>query len=244
MTTRIYCPGQLSVGATITLETDAANHVRRVLRLTEGDSLTVFNGDGCDYVATIRSVTRDKVTVLVEVGHRVDNESPLAITLIQGVCRSQRMDWLVQKTTELGVTQILPALCERSVVKLDDKRREGKRKHWRKVAESACEQCGRARVPQIGAAASLDVVLDEAAKSPATKLLLDPDGDQTIAGALERGDTLMLLVGPEGGLTADERRFAFEAGFRGIRLGQRTLRTETAPIAALSVIQYLAGDLR
>ena len=244
MTTRIFCPGELNVGATIALGNDAAKHVRRVLRLNEGDPLTLFNGDGYDYAATIKSVARDEVRVLVSAGNSVDNESPLAITLIQGVCRSQRMDWLVQKTTELGVVQIVPALCERSVVKLDARRRQGKRNHWRKVAESACEQCGRARVPQIDPPANLSAILDEAATSSATKLLLDPDGNQAIKRAIGHADSLMLLVGPEGGLTGDERRFAFEAGFTGIRLGQRTLRTETAPIAALSVIQYLAGDLR
>jgi len=243
MTTRIFCPGELSVGATIALEMDAAKHVRRVLRLTEGDTLTVFNGDGCDYTAVIASIARDDVRVRVRSGNVVNTESPLSITLIQGICRAQRMDWLVQKSTELGVTQILPALCERSVVKLDKKRSQSKREHWRKVAESACEQCGRARVPHIGDPTRLPALMDEAAASADTKLLLDPDGDRTIAGAFDGTAALIMLVGPEGGLTQDERRFATEAGFLGIRLGRRTLRTETAPIAALSVIQYLAGDL-
>lgn len=237
---RIYSDQPLQTGAAVTLRADAANHVLRVLRLRRGDTLVLFDGSGSDYAGEITALGRDSVTMAVGTGHPVENESPLAVTLVQGVCRGARMDTVVQKATELGVARIRPVLTARSVVKLDEARGDRRQAHWQRVAVAAAEQSGRSRVPVVEEPVTFAAALPVLA-GYAVRLLLDPQGEPLRALSLAR-EPLALLIGPEGGLSPDELRLARDDGFRPVRLGPRILRTETAPLAALAVLQFLAGD--
>jgi 16S rRNA (uracil1498-N3)-methyltransferase len=237
---RIFSPQPLRTGTSAVLTDDAASHVVKVLRLRRGDGLVVFDGSGTDYDAEIADLGREAVTVRVGTGRSVAAESPLAVTLLQGICRGPRMDTVVQKATELGVAAIEPLLAGRSVVRVDEAQGARKREHWQRVAIAAAEQSGRSRVPLVAEPRRLEDVLVGAAF--ATRLVLDPAG-APLWGLPRPVAPLGLLVGPEGGLTAEERRVAADAGFTAVRLGPRILRTETAPLAALAVLQFLAGDL-
>lgn len=240
---RVYTDAVLGEGDLVTLTGSAANHVARVLRLRAGDAVTLFNGDGWEYPGRVTSLSGQRVEV--GLGSRTPGlpESPLAVFLLQGVARGERMDLVVQKATELGVARILPVLAGRSVVRLDPRQAQRKQAHWQAIAISACEQCGRSRVPAIGLPRSLGESLAEAAM-PADRFLLAP-GAPVALGALPPGITsVALLIGPEGGLTEAEQARASQAGFEPRALGPRILRTETAALAALSVLQSVAGDLR
>ena len=243
MVARIFSDTAVTTGSSVELTGNPATHIYKVLRLRAGDSLVVFDGSGAEYAATIETASRSAVAVIVGDGHEPGTESPLDVTLLQGICRGQRMDLLVQKSTELGVAAIRPVACERSVVRLDDARARRKVLHWRQIAISACEQSGRVRIPEVADPAPLERALTELAALPGTRLLLDPAADRSLGEALDSPEAVVLLVGPEGGLSGGERRAAIAAGFRAASLGPRILRTETAPLAALSLIQYLAGDL-
>lgn len=244
MTPRIFSDQPLTANSTMGLTGNAATHVGKVLRLREGAHIVAFDGSGREFDARIESISRDGVSILVGESRDPRTESPIDVTLLQGICRNQRMDWLIQKSTELGVASILPVSCERSVVRLTGSRAERRLEHWRQVAVSACEQSGRVIVPAIAAPASLDEAMSSSAEGQAdARLLLDPAAEPIAANALDGVRTVSLLIGPEGGLTDTERRTAEAAGFRPVRIGPRILRTETAPLVALSIIQYLAGDL-
>lgn len=241
-TIRIHVDQPLAPGTGLILPAQAGEHVARVLRLAAGDPLTLFNGDGYDYSASIRNVGKREVAVEVESAQCAGRESPLALTLAQGVARGEKMDLIVQKATELGVERIVPLLTERSEVKLDAARAEKRLAHWRAVAASACEQSGRARVPEILPTQPLAAWLATLAADGALRLALLPEGDSaarmlqfTAAGGL-------LVVGPEGGLGERDVATLQAAGFRGLRLGPRILRTETAGLAALAALQALHGD--
>lgn len=238
---RIFSDQRLCSGGSVTLAGDAANHVLRVLRLRTGDGLVVFDGNGTDYEGEITSLGRNEVNVRVGAGKEVHSESPLSLTLMQGICRGQRMDAVIQKATELGVRQIRPVLTDRSVVRLDEERTPRKQDHWRRIAIAAAEQSGRSRIPEVAEPGKLEDALPEAAGF-ATRLLLDPHGAR-LRTLPAPSSPVGLLVGPEGGLTESERRMALTFGFIAVRLGPRILRTETAPLAALALLQYLAGDL-
>jgi 16S rRNA (uracil1498-N3)-methyltransferase len=237
---RIFSDQRLQPDAEVSLGDDAASHMLRVLRLRRGDSLVVFDGSGTDFEAEITAVSREAVTVRVGRGHEVRSESPLEITLLQGVCRGPRMDTVVQKATELGVTRIRPVLTSRGVVRFDSEQAGRKRHHWQRVAIAAAEQSGRSRIPEVGEPQPFEDSVATAA-GIATRLMLDPAGP----GIRELGTPVSpvgLLIGPEGGLTPEERQFADSHGFTAVRLGPRILRTETAPLAALALLQFLAGD--
>jgi 16S rRNA (uracil1498-N3)-methyltransferase len=240
--TRVYVESALAPGARVTLGGAAAAHVQRVLRLGAGDDLTLFNGDGSDYRAKIAALGRGTVEAAVSARADARAESPLAVTLVQGIARAERMDLVVQKATELGVAAIRPVATARSVVKLDRGTRERKRAHWAGIAIAACEQCGRARLPAIADPRPLPEVLAEKPAAGA-RLLLAPDAPLSLAAAARGESALEILVGPEGGLEDAERRAALDAGFRACRLGPRVLRSETAAVAALAVLQSVAGDL-
>lgn len=239
--TRSFVAHPLAIGATLALPEDAAAHLVRVLRLQAGDACVLFNGDGHDHDARIVSVGKREVLVEVVASRRIDNESPLAITLVQGIARGEKMDWILQKATELGVTRILPATSERSEVKLDAQRADKRVAHWREVVVSACEQSGRARVPEVAAPQPL---AQAAALREGRGFLLDPLAGQTLA-ALHGGalDACTLAIGPEGGWSPRDREQLLAAGFEGLRLGPRILRTETAGIAAIAALQAMTGDL-
>jgi 16S rRNA (uracil1498-N3)-methyltransferase len=213
-----------------------------VLRLEAGAPVTLFDGRGGEYAGTLE---RDGKKVWARVGahDRVERESPLDITLLQGVARGERMDLIVQKATELGVTRIVPVLAERTLVKVDAKQRERKLEHWRSIAISACEQCGRNRVPEVSAPAVLGDAL-AALPTGGLRCLLAADAGTSLAEAARGNPTaIALLIGPEGGLADQERRFAATQGFGAYRMGPRILRTETAGLAALATLQGIAGDL-
>lgn len=240
---RIHADMPLDPGGELSLPAQAGEHVARVLRLTAGDPLTLFNGDGNDYPACILAVGKREVIVRVESRQPLHNESPLSLTLAQGVARGEKMDLIVQKATELGVARIVPLLTERSEVKLDAARAEKRLAHWRAVAASACEQSGRARVPALEPTQPLQAWLDGLAGDGALRLALLPEATRQ-AGALRFGEAGgLLVVGPEGGLGERDVAALDAAGFDGLRLGPRILRTETAGLAALAALQALHGDL-
>jgi 16S rRNA (uracil1498-N3)-methyltransferase len=240
---RVFCPDTLSTGTTIALPAQAAEHVTRVLRLRAGDAITVFDGSGIDYAATIGTAARRGVMVTVGPGTRIHRESPLDLTLLQGVSRGPRMDAVIQKATELGVTRVLPVVGGRSVVRLGTDRAESRREHWQRVAIGACEQSGRSVVPSVLPPGDLTSAL--ATLGARTRgIVLDPGGDRSLAEALAPVPALIAVaVGPEGGFSDDEISVLERAGFARVRLGPRILRTETAPVVALALIQQLAGDL-
>ncbi|WP_027493057.1 16S rRNA (uracil(1498)-N(3))-methyltransferase, partial [Rhodanobacter sp. OR444] len=203
---------------------------------------TVFNGDGHDYAAIILAMGKRELSVRIESKQLVRNESPLPLTLAQGVARGEKMDLIVQKATELGVARIVPLLTERSEVKLDATRAERRLAHWRAVVASACEQSGRARLPEVAPALPLAAWLHDLADDGALRLALLPEAGRasrelrfTAAGGL-------LVVGPEGGLGERDVGALGAAGFEGLQLGPRVLRTETAGLAALAALQALHGD--
>jgi len=238
---RIHQPGSLAPGAVVELSDSAANHVARVLRLPVGAALTLFNGEGGEYTATLHEVGKRSVTARVEtfVDHEV--ESPLAITLAQGIAKGERMDYAIQKATELGVVRLVPVITERCNVRLSDERWEKKLQHWQAVAISACEQCGRNHLPTIEQPLTLTAWLAQDRNE--LRLTLDPQAATGIAALDAMPHQVSLLVGPEGGLSEGELSAAQRAGYRGIQLGPRVLRTETAGVAALAVLQGRWGDL-
>lgn len=241
-TIRIHVDLPLGIGTEFPLPAQAAEHVARVLRLVAGDPLTLFNGDGSDYAATIQATGKREVLVRVDGSRSLDNESPLALTLAQGVVRGEKMDLIVQKATELGVTRIVPLLTERSEIKLDAARAEKRLLHWRAVAASACEQSGRATLPYIAAALPLSVWVGELGKDGALRLALLPQAERSARELRFPDAGGLLVVGPEGGLGERDIQALNAAGFEGLRLGPRILRTETAGLAALAALQALHGD--
>lgn len=241
-TIRIHVDLPLAAGVETALPAQAGEHVARVLRLAAGDPLTLFNGDGNDYAATIASVGKREVRVRVLDRQAVDRESPLRLTLAQGVARGEKMDLIVQKATELGVARIVPLLTERSEVKLDAARAEKRLMHWRAVAASACEQCGRACLPEVLPAMPLQAWLSSLDGGAALRLALLPEAAVSARELQPVRDGALLVVGPEGGLGERDVALLSEAGFTNLRLGPRVLRTETAGLAALAALQALHGD--
>ncbi len=241
-TIRVYADLPLHVGAELALPSAAADHAARVLRLVAGDPLTLFNGDGCDYPARILSAGKREVMVMVEARQPLHNESPLPLTLAQGMARGEKMDLVVQKATELGAVRIVPLLSERSEVKLDASRMDKRLAHWRAVAASACEQCGRACLPEISAAQPLQTWLDSLVHDAAVRLALLPEATRSAREWNFSAAGAILVVGPEGGLGERDISALRLAGFEGLRLGPRILRTETAGLAALAALQALHGD--
>jgi 16S rRNA (uracil1498-N3)-methyltransferase len=241
-TIRIHVELPLAPGVELALPAQAGEHIVRVLRLAADDPLTLFNGDGNDYPATIQSVGKRSVVVRVDSTQPLANESPLALTLAQGIARGEKMDLIVQKATELGVARIVPLLTERSEVKLDAGRAEKRLLHWRAVAASACEQSGRARLPEIVPARPLESWLAELPADGALRLALLPEAGISARQLRFTNAGGLLVVGPEGGLGERDVHALELAGFQGLRLGPRILRTETAGLAALAALQALHGD--
>jgi len=240
---RIFCDGPLSGGMEVDLPSAGAYHVARVLRMREGAPLSVFDGGGHEFRAEITKVDGDRVTVKLGDATPGTAESPLKITLVQGVSRSERMDWTLQKATELGVAAIMPVLTARSVVRLDEKQATKKQAHWRGIVVGACEQCGRARIPSVSTPMTLREYFANVRKD-GLRLVLSPSAPASLVGLSSMPSKVELLIGPEGGLDDDELHAAQKAGFMPVRLGPRVLRTETAAVVALSVLQGLWGDLQ
>lgn len=241
--TRAYVDAPLAPGMRVLLPEAAAAHLLRVLRLREGDACVLFNGDGHDYGARIVSATRRGGEAEILDAQAVENESPLRIVLVQGIARGEKMDLILQKSTELGVAAFIPVSSQRSEVKLDATRAEKRLAHWRTVVASACEQSGRARVPEVAPPNSLEAAV-AALAGDGPRLLLDPFAEATIATLDTPPDAAFTIaVGPEGGWSPRDRETLQSAGFTGIRLGPRVLRTETAGLAAVAALQARFGDL-
>lgn len=241
-TARIHVNLPLAVGTELSLPGQAAEHVTRVLRLVAGDAVTLFNGDGDDYLATILGTGKHGVSVQVARALRVDHESPLALTLAQGIARGEKMDWIVQKATELGVVRIVPLLTERAQVRLDAARAQKRLARWQAVAASACEQSGRARVPEIMAAQALQEWLEQLPVDAGLRLALLPAAEVNARSLHFPTPAGALVAGPEGGLGERDLRALHDAQFIGLSLGPRILRTETAGLAALAALQAVHGD--
>ncbi|MDE1309361.1 16S rRNA (uracil(1498)-N(3))-methyltransferase [Vibrio aestuarianus] len=238
---RIYHPTPISQLGTIALSDDAAGHIGRVLRMQVGQEVLLFDGSCAEFPATISEVT--KKGVLVEVAERVESscESPLNLHLGQVISRGDKMEFTIQKSVELGVNTITPLISERCGVKLDAKRFEKKLEQWQKIAISACEQCGRNTVPVIRPIMQLEAWCAE--QSDALKLNLHPRAKYSINTLPEPVTKVRLLIGPEGGLSAQEIRMTEEYQFEETLLGPRVLRTETAALTAITALQVRFGDL-
>ena len=232
---RFHCPVPLHTGLALSLPAGAARHVQ-VLRLQPGEPITLFNGEGGEFDATVTRMGRSDVEVQVGAHHALEREAGRAVHLLAGITANERMDWLVEKATELGVASITPLLAERSVLKLKGERADKKRAHWQGVAVAAAEQCGRNRVPAIHSALSLkEWLVQPLADADRWMLSLAP-GTQPL-NAVNTGDRpVLVLSGPEGGLSAAEEALALAAGFQPLTLGPRVLRAETAPLALLSAL--------
>ena len=220
---------------------DAVHHVINVLRMKPGQELILFNGKGGFFEARIESIGKRQVEVLPVAYHDAECESPLDITLAIGISRGQRMDVTLQKAVELGVSKIVPIQSRFVTVKPDEKRQDKRLLHWQKIITGACEQCGRNRIPDVTAPVNFtDWVARENA---GLKILLHPAGQQTINRLNNDQNGIILLAGPEGGFSDDENRMAEKNGYQAVTLGPRILRTETAPLAAITACQVLWGDL-
>jgi 16S rRNA (uracil1498-N3)-methyltransferase len=235
---RFFCPAPLQTGLALSLPPGAARHVQ-VLRMQPGDGITLFNGEGGEFEATVTRMGRSDVDVEVGTHHAVEREAPCAVHLLAGITANERMDWLVEKATELGSASITPITAERSVLKLKGERAEKKLAHWQGVAVAAAEQCGRNRVTRIDSACT---VAQWAAEHPAgaadgVRLVLSlSEGTRPLSDAVQGQTSVTLLSGPEGGLTPAEEAQALAAGFVPVTLGPRVLRAETAPLAVLAAL--------
>jgi len=240
-TPRLYLPRALLEGETLQIGGQAAHHIRHVLRLRAGCGIRLFDGEGNEHHAQLGEIGRTVVSAVV--GERAAGiaEPALRVTLVQGITRNDRMDIILQKAVELGVTSIQPLWMQRSQAHLKADRLEKRIQHWLGVIISACEQCGRSTLPQLAAP---DSYPDWVSRLPAggCRLMLQPEGNASLRIIQPPSDEVCILVGPEGGLNPDEQSLAEDSGFLGIRLGPRTLRTETAALTALAAIQTLWGD--
>lgn len=237
---RIHTRQPLSPAGIVELEEKAGHYLARVLRLSKGNSVILFNGDGKDYPAEITEARSQRVLVKILDAHVLENESPFKITLVQAVCRGERMDYALQKATELGVFCIQPLITRRVEVRLDAARQTKRMTHWQNVVISACEQSGRARVPEIRTPLSLPEWVAGADQSP--RLILDPLSDNKLSGVSACGVSISIMIGPEGGFMDEEMKLARQHGITAVSLGPRVLRTETAGPAAIAVLQSRLGD--
>lgn len=234
---RVYCGEPLASGLALALPPGAARHVQ-VLRLQPGDLLTVFDGRGGEYEAQVEQMGRSEVRVRVGAHHAIEREAPVAVHLALGMPANERMDWLVEKATELGAASLQPLVAQRSVLRLAGERAQKKLAHWQAIAVAACEQCGRNRVPEIRPVRPLADWL--AAQARPGLVLSLAAGTRALARAAPGGE-VTLLSGPEGGLAPDEEQAAVGRGWTPVHLGPRILRSETAPLAALAVLTLTQG---
>ncbi|HEY3302140.1 MAG TPA: 16S rRNA (uracil(1498)-N(3))-methyltransferase [Candidatus Binatia bacterium] len=244
--TRFFLPKRNILGESATIAGAELEHMRRVLRLGPGDRVTLFDDEGWEHEGTIRSYSDGLGEVRILNSYRPERESPARITLAQALGKGEKFDWVVEKATELGAVAIVPFLCRRTVPKLDGAAREKKRTRWQRIALSAAKQSGRVQIPEI-----LDVTdFTDLIRRPWQCDLKVIFGENETAHGLARlgeekssVESLLLVIGPEGGFTRDEVAEATASGFRSVSMGKRTLRTETAAVTALSLAQFLWGDL-
>lgn len=242
--TRLYVSGELAPGRSCLLPLPQTHHAVRVLRLKRGDCVTLFNGDGAEYAASVVEASGERCTLEVTGRETIEREAPFAVTLAQAVASGERMDYTIQKAVELGVSAIQPLEASRSVVRLSAERAAKRVAHWQAVVIAACEQCGRNRVPRVLPLTRLDAYLYAGSLQPAAgqRLLLSPRSRRRLRDLGPPAGAAVLLAGPEGGFALEEEQAAERTGFLPVRLGPRVLRTETAAVAALAAIQALWGD--
>jgi len=241
-TPRIFTAQPLAAQLELKLESAPSQHIARAMRMQPGDTLTLFNGQGGEYTATISAVSKKNVTVEVGDFRNIELESPLTIHLGIAISRGDRMDWIVQKATELGVSRVSPLLTQRTEVKLKGERADKKIQHWRQIGIAACEQCGRNQLPHIEPLQDLPSWLT--GTNDETKLVLHHRALRTEpTTAAQKPTKVSLLIGPEGGLSELEIELAEQAQFQALRLGPRVMRTETAPLAAIAILQSQWGDM-
>ena len=244
MLARLYHQGELSCHQHVELSPQNSHHLARVLRARVGAPVQLFNGDGKHYDGKLITVDNKRCTVQIESDSPCHTESPVQITLLQGLSRNDRMDTCLQKSTELGVTDVVPVICNRSKYKLDARRQQKKMQHWQQIIVSACEQSGRCVVPHLHEPVSLATALQSLDADE--KLFLDPGAQTSVAQRLcaEKASSYSIAIGPESGFDQQEKEHAVQHGFQAVSFGPRTLRTETAGPAAIAVIQALRGDLQ
>ncbi len=239
---RLYCSQRLHSSATIELDTKATKHAVQVLRLKTGDSITLFNGDGMDYPALLKIAGKSACATISAVNLNT-SESELPIKLVQGISRSEKMDFTLQKSTELGVNQIQPVFCLRSIVTLKGPRLSKKIEHWTSVIQSACEQSGRSKLPVLLQPMTIEQFFTILPTEFKIRIMLDPMANCSFSSLSPGSDGCELLIGPEGGFDESEIQAARSAGFSPLSLGPRILRTETAGLASIAILQSLYGDL-
>lgn len=247
MHARFYHPEEITVGQMIALSAENKHHAARVLRLRDGDLVTLFNGHGGEFCARIDSIRKDNIAVLVDSYQDIDRESPLHIELAQAICVNEKMDWIIQKSVELGVSSIQPVSTARSIVHLSDERSGKRLQHWQKIVISACEQCGRNQVPQIYPLITLPEWLSRKKMHRTTQdilIMLSTTAAQSLKDLPEPAADakVALVIGPEGGFTEEEELAIEHSGFAPMHLGSRILRTESAALAAIAAMQALWGD--
>ena len=244
MIPRLFCQGEIAAGQTLGLPEKPAHHARDVLRLTVGDEVTLLNGLGGEFRARLASVTKKQVTVDILEFHQHEAEALHRVTIAQCLAGGDKMDWVVEKSVELGAAAIVPVAASRSVLRLNPERAAKRLEHWRAIAQSACEQCGRNRIPAIAPVVAIDHWLASMRLQPGLKLMLSPVHATRFSSLPEPApDTpITLLIGPEAGLSDAEEAHAQAAGFAPILLGPRVMRTETAALAALAAIHARWGD--
>jgi len=238
---RIFTEQELHPGQTVALADDVGHYLSRVLRVTEGQTVVAFNGDGTDYVGDVCRLDRGVLGLRVSSRLPARAESNLRITLVQAVSRGERMDLSLQKATELGVFAVRPVFSSRTEVRLEPDKLERRMLHWRKVLISSCEQSGRARLPELLPAQPLTDWAQQTADS--ARLVLSPDAEKSLA-SINIAGALELAVGPEGGFDDREMELLGRHGVLPVHMGPRVLRTETAGPAAIAILQALHGDLR
>ncbi|AFI85251.1 16S rRNA (uracil(1498)-N(3))-methyltransferase [Methylophaga nitratireducenticrescens] len=237
---RFYCASLVPANSPMQLPDEVFRHAVQVLRMKPGALLNLFDGQGLEYQAQLEQVDKRQATVSLQQQIHTDNESPLDILLMQGISRGERMDYAIQKAVELGVKRIMPVVTERCNVQLSGDRAEKRINHWQGVIISACEQSGRSYLPELLPIASIDSAFGNV--NDACKLVLDPEAIKSFS-SVKKAQQIALLIGPEGGLSETEVQRANDAGFTGITLGPRILRTETASAAALAMVQAGWGDI-
>jgi len=241
---RFYHSKSININETIIMDDFAAHHALKVMRLKTNDQLILFNGDGSDFTGQVIRISKRQVEVSIKSKKNIKNESNLKVILLQALTSSEKMDLIIQKTTELGISEIQPIICERSIVKIKNEKIEKKLSHWRQVSIAACEQCGRAKIPTIHKPENIIKYLEKTESKKDTKIILSPEATKSLNNFIPNmKQDIKVLIGPEGDFTKQELDFSIQKGFSPIKIGPRILRTETASMCILSILQYKYGDI-
>lgn len=239
-TIRIFQAGNFTIGDCIMLSDEASRHVGSVLRCKAGDYLTLFSGDNIEFKSVIVALTKKQVEVRIKQAYTVNRESPLAIHLVQGLSKGDKMEWVIQKAVELGVASITPLITQHCAVKLDSSRLEKKRMQWQHIIISACEQCGRNKLPELNPFISFEDY--NQLNHPGKNVVLSPINSSALDTRCWTETRVNLLIGPEGGFSSHELKELLARNFSALSLGPRILRTETAALAAIAILQSAGGD--